>query len=120
MIITILDYNILNFHHSYHMFLFKTWFVFSNLSTISTSAYKFSISTTPNHDSENTFIAQSLDTPSKSKKHHITNKVTRYFLYSLYISRVCTLIRVSLSGLGATMYWNLLLLLIHTRKTLCK
>jgi len=44
------------------------------------------------------FIAQSLDTSSESK--NITNKVTRHFLFSLYAPMVCTLIRVSISGLG--------------------
>ncbi|MCF6299962.1 MAG: tetratricopeptide repeat protein [Proteobacteria bacterium] len=54
----------------------------------------------PNPDIENTIIAQSLGTPSKSKKHHITNKVTRYFLDSLCIPMAYTLIRISISGLG--------------------
>lgn len=30
----------------------------------------------PNHDIENTYISQSLDTSRKSKKWHITNKVS--------------------------------------------
>ncbi len=54
----------------------------------------------PNSDIEYETIAQSLHAPSNSKKQHITNKVTRYFFESLCTQIACTLIHVSISGLG--------------------
>ncbi len=54
----------------------------------------------PNPQIEYTFIAQVLDVPSKFKKERITNKVTLPFLNSLCTSITCTLIRISIWGLG--------------------
>ena len=62
--------------------------------------YSSEVSYDPNLDIENTFIPQSLDMSSKSKKYHITNKVTRHFLSSLYTTIDYNLNRVSKSGFG--------------------
>ena len=54
----------------------------------------------PNPDIENTIIAQSLGTSSKSRKCLITNEVTTNFLDLLYAPIDCTLFRISISGFG--------------------
>ena len=55
---------------------------------------------TPNLDTENTFRAQLLSTPSKFKKSLTTNKVATYFLNLLCAPISSTLIRVSITGFG--------------------